>query len=97
VTTFIVLFNWTEQGIKNFKDSPARVDQANAAFADLGVEFKDIYWTIGPYDLISVVEAPDGEALASALLRLGAAGNVRTTTMRGFGRAEAEAVIARAG
>ena len=97
MATFIVLLNWTEQGIKSYKDSPSRVDEANKACEDLGVEFKDIYWTIGPYDLVGIVESPDPESFASALLRLGAAGNVRTTSMRAFGRAEAEGVIARAG
>jgi uncharacterized protein with GYD domain len=97
VATFIVLFNWTEQGIKSYKDSPKRVDQANEAWQDLGVHVKETYWTIGPYDVVGIVESPDSEALAAALLRLGAAGNVRTTTMRALDRAEAEAVIARAG
>ena len=97
MATFIVLFNWTEQGIKSYKDSPKRVDQANEAWQDLGVRVREVYWTIGPYDLVGIVDAPDPEALASALLRLGAAGNVRTTTMRALERAEAEAVIARAG
>jgi uncharacterized protein with GYD domain len=97
VATFIVLFNWTEQGIKSYKDSPKRVDQANEAWQDLGVQVKEIYWTIGPYDLVGIVESPGPEALASALLRLGAAGNVRTTTMRALDRTEAEAVIAKAG
>ena len=97
MATFIVLFNWTEQGIKSYKDSPKRVDQANEAWQDLGVRIKEVYWTIGPYDLVGIVDAPDPEALASALLRLGAAGNVRTTTMRALDRMEAEAVIAKAG
>jgi uncharacterized protein with GYD domain len=61
------------------------------------VRVKEIYWTIGPYDLVAIVEAPDPEALASGLLRLGALGNVRSTTMRALDRAEAEAVIAKAG
>jgi uncharacterized protein with GYD domain len=52
------------------------------------VRIKDIYWTIGPHDLVGIVEAPNGEKLASALLVLGAQGNVRTTTMRAFDRDE---------
>jgi uncharacterized protein with GYD domain len=97
VATFIVLFNWTEQGIKGYKDSPKRVDAANKAWEDLGVRVEDIYWTIGPYDLVGIVSAPDPESLAAAMLRLGSAGNVRTTTMRALTRSEAEAVIATAG
>jgi len=97
MATFVVLFNWTEQGIKSYKDSPKRVDAANKSWEDLGVRVVDIYWTIGPYDLVGVVDAPDPESLAAALLRLAAGGNVRTTTLRAFSRSEAEAVISRAG
>ncbi len=97
MATYVVLFNWTEQGIKDYKDSPERVDKANKVWGDLGVQIKDIYWTIGPHDLVGIIEAADDETLAAAMLRLGAAGNVRTTTLRAFGRKEAEAVIAKAG
>ena len=71
MATFIVLFNWTEQGIKSYRDSPKRVDQANEAWQDLGVHVKEVYWTIGPHDLVGIIESPDSEALAAALLRLG--------------------------
>jgi uncharacterized protein with GYD domain len=97
MATFVILFNWTEQGIKNYKDSPQRVEAANDLWGDLGVRIDAIYWTIGPYDLVGVVDAPDAESLAAALLRLAALGNVRTTTMRALDRGEAEAVISRAG
>jgi uncharacterized protein with GYD domain len=97
MATYVVLFNWTEQGIKSYADSPKRVDAAGKVWGDLGVKVKDIYWTIGPHDLVGIMEAPDDEALAAAMLRLGAVGNVRTTTMRAFARKEAEAVIAKAG
>jgi uncharacterized protein with GYD domain len=97
MATFVVLFNWTDQGIKGYKDSPKRVDAANKAWDDLGVRITDVYWTIGPYDLVGIVDAPDPESLAAAMLRLGSGGNVRTTTMRAFSRSDAEAVISRAG
>jgi uncharacterized protein with GYD domain len=97
VATFVILFNWTDQGIKSYKDSPKRVDAAKDLWDDLGVEVKDIYWTIGPYDLVGIIEAPDAESLAAGLLRLGALGNVRTTSMPALARTEAEAVISRAG
>jgi uncharacterized protein with GYD domain len=85
---YIVLFNWTDQGIKNFKDSPKRVDAANQQWEHLGVRVKEIHWTLGPYDLVGQVEAPNDEALTAALLQLGAGGNVRSTTLRAFGRDE---------
>ena len=97
MATYVVLFNWTEQGIKGYKESPKRVDAAADLWGDLGVQIKDIYWTIGKHDLVGILEAADDETLAAAMLRLGAAGNVRTTTLRAFARNEAEAVIDRAG
>jgi len=97
MASFVVLFNWTDQGIKGFKDSPARVDAATGALAKLGVTIREIYWTIGVHDLVGIVEAPDPESLTAALLALGSAGNVRTTTLRAFDRAEFAAVIAKLG
>jgi len=88
MATYVVLFNWTDQGIKNFKDSPARVEAATEEMEKSGVRIKDIYWTLGSYDLVGVVEAADAESLTSVLLSLGAQGNVRTTTLRAFGRDE---------
>ena len=97
MASYVTLINWTEQGIKAFKDSPSRVDAFNEQMAGLGVSIKDVYWTIGPYDLVVLVEAADEESATAALLGLGAVGNVRTTTMRAFGRSEFEQIIARAG
>jgi uncharacterized protein with GYD domain len=84
MATYVVLFNWTEQGIKSYKDSTDRAEAARKQWSEAGIELKDIYWTIGPYDLVGVIEAPGDEVLASALLQLGAQGNVRTTTLRAF-------------
>jgi uncharacterized protein with GYD domain len=95
--TYVVLMNWTEQGIKNFKDSTKRASAAEEAMRERGITIKDIYWTVGAYDIVSVFEAPDDETFAAALLTLGAAGNVRTTTMRAFSRAEFEQVVGRTG
>jgi uncharacterized protein with GYD domain len=91
--TYAILFNWTEQGIKNYKDSPSRVDAATEAMAKAGVRIRDIYWTLGPYDLVGIFDADSDEAATAALLQLGAQGNVRTTTMRAFDRAEFERLI----
>jgi len=65
--------------------------------ADLGVEIKDLYWTLGAHDLVGVLEAPDDESMTAAMLRLSSVGNVRTTTMRAFSRGEFEGVAGRAG
>jgi uncharacterized protein with GYD domain len=97
MATYVVLFNWTEQGIKTFKDSPSRVDAAKELFGGLGVEVKDIYWTLGHYDLVSIFEAPDAESMTAAMVKLGSLGNVRSTTLRAFDRAEFEAIAERTG
>jgi uncharacterized protein with GYD domain len=88
VTTYVVLFNWTEQGIRNYKDSPSRAEAAKKQWGEAGIQIKDLYWTVGPFDLVAVVEAPDDESLTSGLLALGAQGNLRSTTMRAFGAEE---------
>ena len=90
---YIALINWTEQGVKNFKDT---VDRYEAVKEIGGVRFTDIYWTVGKYDMVGVIEAPDGEALAAALLQVASAGNIRTTTMRAFDATEMRSVIAKA-
>ena len=86
--SYVVLFNWTDQGIKGYKDSPGRVDAASAEMEKLGVRIKDILWTLGPHDLVAIIEAPDDEKLTTTLLAVGAQGNVRTTTLRAYTREE---------
>lgn len=81
MATFITLANYTTQGIANIKDSPARLDAAREQLAALGVSIKDFYLTMGEYDIVTVVEAPDNTAAAKALIALGAQGNVSTTTL----------------
>ncbi|MFF4890612.1 GYD domain-containing protein [Micromonospora chersina] len=93
--TYISLLNWTDQGIRNYKDTPKRADAFAAATKKVGANLLKLYWTVGPYDLVAVIEAPDEETAAAALLQLGGAGNVRTATMRAFGQEEMEQVIGR--
>lgn len=95
--TYVVLFNWTEQGIKGYKQSASRVDAFSEQVANSGARLQQILWTVGPYDLIGILEADNGESLAAAMLELGAQGNVRTTTMRAFNADEFNALVARTG
>ena len=95
--TYVVLIDWTQQGVANFKDSVDRYEAAQSQFEGMGVRFKDIYWTLGSHDIVSVVDAPDGETLAAALLRLASQGNVRTTTLRALTADEMRGVIDKAG
>jgi uncharacterized protein with GYD domain len=94
---YILLMNWTEQGVKAYRDSVDRAEAARGALAQRGVNLKDVYWTIGTYDLVCVTEAPDDAAVSAALLALAAQGNLRTTTLRGFTADEFRAVIQKAG
>jgi uncharacterized protein with GYD domain len=81
---YIMLINWTDQGIKTIKDSPKRLDAARAAAKKVGGELRKFYMTIGSYDLVVVLEAPDDEAAAKFALTVGAGGNIRTTTLKAF-------------
>ena len=96
MATYVILMNWTDQGIKDFKDSPSRADAGKEEMAKLGVTLKDIYWTVGQHDLVLICDSPDEESMTAALLRLGSAGNVRTTTLRAFTRPEFDGIADRA-
>ncbi len=93
--TYVNLFNWTDQGIRTFRETVDRVDAAESMLGKLGVRIKDIYWTTGQYDIVAVTEAPDDESGIAALLALGSQGNVRSTTLRAFTRDEMARVIAK--
>jgi uncharacterized protein with GYD domain len=95
--TYVVLMDWTQQGVASFADSVDRYEAARGEFEGMGVSFKSIYWTLGNHDIVSVVDAPDGETLAAALLKLASQGNLRTTTLRALTAEEMRGVIAKAG
>ncbi len=95
--TYILLVDWTENGITKFKDSVDRYEEGRGILEGAGVKFRDIYWTLGSHDMVSIVEAPDDETLSAALLRNASLGNFRTTTMRAFSADEMRGVIDRAG
>ena len=93
MASYIMLLNWTEQGMGKIKASSKRLDAGRKAFKKLGCELKDVYLTMGPYDLVCVVEAPDAETAARAVLSLGADGNVRTLTLPAFTEDEYRKII----
>jgi len=95
--TYVTLINWTDQGVRNFKDTVDRYEAARDAMGETGGFFKEIYWTVGPYDIVAVVEAANDETATAALLSVAAQGNIRTTTMRAFSADEMRSVIQRAG
>ncbi|HIE21577.1 MAG TPA: GYD domain-containing protein [Acidimicrobiia bacterium] len=94
MATYITLGKYTAQGIANIKESPARLDAAREQFAPLGVTIRDFYLTLGDYDLVTVVEAPDNATAIKALIALGAQGNVSTTTLAALTEDEFRALMA---
>ena len=91
--TYIALLNWTGQGMARIKDSPSRLDAGRAAFRKLGVEMKDVYMTMGRFDHVCVIEAPDDETYARAMLALGGQGNVSTETLKAFSEEEYRRIL----
>ena len=82
--TYIVLGQFTDQGIRNVKDSPKRAEAMKATAKKMGVTVKEVYWTLGPYDVVTVVDAPDDTSVTAMLLSTGGLGNVRTQCLRAF-------------
>ncbi len=93
MSTYFILANWTEQGIKAVKASPKRLRAAKRLAKDCGVKFRSYHMTLGQYDGIATVEAPNDEAMARFALALGSAGTVRTTTLKGFTEKEYREII----
>jgi uncharacterized protein with GYD domain len=93
VATYVSLIRYTEQGIRNIKESPARLDATKKAYQAAGGELKQFFLAMGKYDIVIVSEAPDDETVARIALSLGALGNVRTETMRVFGEGEFRKIV----
>jgi uncharacterized protein with GYD domain len=82
--TYIALLKWTGQGISKVNASAKRLDAGRKAFQKAGAEIKDVYLTLGRCDLVCVIEAPDDETYARAILGLASQGNVSTETLKAF-------------
>ena len=91
--TYITLMNWTGEGIGQVKDSPNRLDAGRKLFKKMGVKLKDTYLTMGRYDLVCILEAPDDETMAKAILTLGAKGMTRSETLKAFNEADYRKII----
>ncbi|MEQ8357074.1 MAG: GYD domain-containing protein [Kiloniellaceae bacterium] len=91
--TYIMLINFTDQGIRNIKSSPKRADTARFLAKSCGAEVKNIYLTLGTYDLVATVEAPADEAVAKFSLALDSIGNVRSIAMKAFSEDEYRKII----
>ncbi|MEA3089801.1 MAG: hypothetical protein QOJ04_1143 [Caballeronia sp.] len=93
MATYVVLSQFTDQGIRTVKNSPQRAAQVAEMAKGFGCEMKQIYWTMGQYDIVSIIEAPDDQSLAAFGFALGSAGNIRTQTLRAFTKDEVGPII----
>ena len=93
MATFIVLANYTDQGIRTIKESTKR----SSAFAEhaksAGLMVRDVFWTMGHYDVVVIFDAPDEMTAARALMKLGSLGNIKTQTLRAFSRDEMDQIV----
>jgi uncharacterized protein with GYD domain len=95
MATFITTVKFTQQGIKGIDDSTKRAAAFKAAAKKLGAKVTNIYWTLGEYDGLVILEAPDDKTAMTVLLHLAALGNVHTTTVRAFTPAEMDKIVAK--
>ena len=93
MAAYILLCNLTDQGARAIKEAPQRRRAARELAKSCGVEMKEVYLAIGPYDLVIHAEAPNDETLATYLLSLGSRGNVRTTTLKVFSETELDKIV----
>ncbi len=93
MSTYLCLSNWTQGGIEYVRESTARLDAARQEWEKEGVTIRETFMTLGQYDLVFVIEAPDDAALAKALLSQASKGGVRTTTLRAFSETEYREII----
>src|SRR4029453_6369376 len=92
---YMSLLQFTEQGIRSVKDTTKRAAAATAEAEKMGLKVTDAFWTLGPYDVVLLLEAPDDQTVTAFSLKLGSLGNVKTQTMRAFRSEEMQGILAR--
>ena len=97
MATYVSLINWTEQGIKNFRDTTQRAQDFSKLVESSGGRVRELLWTVGECDIVCVAEFPDEETGVAALLQVGSTGNIRSNTMRAFNADEMAGIIRRTG
>ena len=95
MATYIVLGQFTDQGIKNVTDTIKRAEALREMGLKAGAAIKEVYWTVGHYDIATIVVAPDDATLTALLLSVGKLGNVRTQTLRAFSASEMQGILGR--
>jgi uncharacterized protein with GYD domain len=96
MSTYVSLINWTDEGVKAFKDTVDRAEAAQKLAGKYGGSF-EIYWTTGPYDIVAVSTFPDDDSATAFLLTLSAQGNLRTLTLPARSADEMRSIIAKTG
>ncbi len=95
MATYLMLAQYTDQGIRNIRDTLKREEVFRSLCGKLGAHVREVYRTLGRYDLAAILEAPDDVTMEAILYSLGSLGNVRTETLRAFTREETNAAIAK--
>ena len=90
---YVTLYQFTDQGIRNVKDSPARLKTAIQKAEGMGMKMIGAYYTQGAYDLIAISESADEKVATAFALATAAQGNVRSTTMRAYDPDEFQAIV----
>ena len=90
--TFVILGNWTDEGLKKVKDAPDRIKETHSAVAESGGKMQ-LYYTMGKFDFVSIMEVPKDEDAMAILLCLGSMGNIRTATMKAWTESEAAKLL----
>jgi uncharacterized protein with GYD domain len=95
MASYVCLIQFRDQGIRNIQDTVKRGDAAMAEANRLGMKIVEEYWTMGPYDAVVIVEAPDDETISAFMLKMGSLGNIKGQTLRAFRRNEMEGILAK--
>ena len=93
MATYVILANFTDQGIRNVKDTVKRADVFKEMAKKKDVKVRDIFWTLGAHDVVAIIDAPNDEAITGLGLALGMQGNVRTQTLRAYGASEISKIL----
>jgi uncharacterized protein with GYD domain len=95
MNTYVSLINWTDEGIRNFRDTTRRAEDFSKLVENSGGRVRELLWTVGEYDVVCIADFPDEEAGVAALLQVGSAGHVRSSTLRAFSADEMSDIISR--
>ena len=93
MATYITLYNYTDQGIRNVKDTTKRANAFIELAKSKGVVVQEIFWTLGQYDVVAIFDAPDDKVVTALGLTLSKLGNVRTQTLKAFSQADMDAIL----